>query len=337
MLTPMRAAACALMAALAVPAAGHADEFYKNKTVTFVVGFSINNGYDAYARAISRVIGRYLPGHPSVVVQNMPGAASVAAINYLYNAAPKDGTIVGMIDQSAALTQALDPKSLRADVAKFNWIGRATDNSAVLYSWHTAPVQKIQDAFEKNLIVATNGQSSRMLSALMKNLLGMRLVLVNGYQGAAEAALAMERGEIEALTQPYPVLRADKPEWLRDKLINLLLQVGVDSHPDLKGVPLITELARNEDQRAIIELVAGNSRVGRSFLSPPGEPAERVAEMRAAFMKSMTDPDFLDEIKRAQLDLSPMPGEELQKIIEKAVAAPPDLAARTRALTEFGG
>jgi len=326
---------CALLGACALARPAVAEEFYKNKTVTFIIGFSVNNGYDAYSRAVARHIGKYLPGNPNVIVQNMPGAVSIAAINQLYNLSPRDGTVLGMIDQAAALTQTLDPGALKADVTKFNWIGRVSDNSAVLYAWHTAPVQKIRDAFEKELIVATNGQSSRTLSALMKNLLGMKLKLVNGYKGTAEAALAMERGEIEALTQPYPVLRAEKPDWLRDKKINLLMQAAVDSHPDLKDVPLITDLARNDDERAMLTFAAGNSRVGRSVMSPPGQPPERVAELRAAFMQTMKDEDFLADIKRSALDLAPMPGADLQTFIEESVKVSPEFAARAKTLMEF--
>ena len=312
-----------------------AQEFYRNKTINFVIGFSVNNGYDTYSRAVARHIGKYLPGKPNVVVQNMPGAGSLAAINYLYNAAAKDGTVLGVIDQAAALTQILDPKNMRADATKFNWIGRVTDNSAVLYGWHTAPVKKISDALEKELIIATSGQNSRLLSALLKNMLGYKFRMLNGYQGAAEAALAMERGEIHALTQPWPILRAEKPDWIRDRKINLLLQVGVDSHPDLQATPLVTALARNDEERRMIEFIAGNSRVGRSIVSPPGQPPERVADLRKAFLQVMQDADFLAEIKRDNLDLAPLPGEELQRVIAGSLDVAPELVARAKVLAEF--
>lgn len=312
-----------------------AQDFYKNRTLNFVIGFSVNNGYDNYSRAVARHIGKHLPGNPNVIVQNMPGAGSISAINYLYNIAAKDGTVLGMVDQAAVLTQMLDPKSIRGDVTKFNWIGRVTDNSAVLYAWHTAPVQKIREALDTELIIATSGQNSRMLSALMKNMLGYKLKMLSGYQGAAEAALAMERGEIHALTQPWPVLRAEKPEWIRDKKINLLLQVGVDSHPALTAAPLVTDLARNGEERSMIEFIAGNSRIGRAIVSPPGQPAERVAELRKAFMLTMLDADFLAEIKRADLDLAPMTGEELQAIIARSLDVSPQLIARAKTLAEF--
>ncbi len=328
-------ATLAALLALAVSPAARAQEFYRNKTINFVIGFSVNNGYDNYSRAVARHIGKYLPGRPNVVVQNMPGAGSLSAINYLYNIAAKDGTVLGMIDQAAALTQLLEPKSIRGDVTKFNWIGRVTDNSAVMYSWRTAPVQNIRDALEKELVLATSGQNSRLLSALMRNMLGFKLKLLNGYQGAAEAALAMERGEIQALTQPWPILRAEKPDWLREKKINLLLQVGVDSHPDLKDVPIVTQFARDDEERRIVDFMAGNSRVGRSIVSPPGQPPERVADLREAFTRVMRDPEFIAEIKRDSLDLAPMPGEELQKVIAASIAVSPELVAKAKTLAEF--
>ena len=262
-------------------------------------------------------------------------AGSLTATNYLYNIAAKDGTVIGMIDQAIALTQILDPRSVRGDVTKFNWIGRVVDNSAVLYAWHTAPVKKMSEALDKELILAVSGQNSRQWGALMRNMLGYKLKLMSGYQGAAEAALAMERGEIHALTQPYPVLRAEKPEWLRDRKVNFLLQAGVDSHPDLKDIPLITDLARNADERGMIEFIAGNSRVGRAMMSPPGQPPERVADLRRAFMAVMSDAEFLADLKRANLDLNPMPGEALQREIATSLHVSPELVARAKKLAEL--
>jgi tripartite-type tricarboxylate transporter receptor subunit TctC len=323
------------LAFFALTSPATAQDFYRNKTLTFLIGFSVNNGYDNYSRAVARHIGKHLPGNPNVVVQNLPGAGSLTATNQLLNIAPRDGTVLGMIDQAIALTQILEPKSVRGDVTKLNWIGRAVDNSAILYAWHTAPVKKIADALDKELILATSGQNSRLWGAMLRNMLGYKLKLLSGYQGAAEAALAMERGEIHALTQPYPVLRAEKPDWLREKKVNFLMQAGVDSHPDLKDIPLITDLARTDEERRMIEFIAGNSRVGRAITSPPGQPPERVAELRRAFLAVMADAEFLAEMKRASLDLNPMPGEELQREMEKALNVSPELVARAKKLAEF--
>ena len=318
-----------------LPSSVQAQEFYKGKNVTFVIGFGVGNGYDTYSRTVARSIGKYLPGKANVLVQNMPGAGSIAAINHLANIAPKDGTVLGMIDQAAGLTQILDPKSFKADVTKFNWIGRITDNAAVIFAWHTAPIKKMEDAFEKELIIATAGQNSRMLSAMMRNMMGFKMRSLSGYAGPQESNLAMERGEIHALTQPWSVLRSEKPEWLREKKVNILVQVGVDSHPDLTQVPLLATYARTDEERQIVDFLAGNSRVGRAVTSPPGQPPERVADLRAAFMKTMQDPDFLADIKRANLDLAPLSGQELQALVEKTALISPELVAKAKKIAEF--
>ncbi len=328
-------AGAALASACATSRPAMAQDFYAGRSITFIIGFGVNNGYDLYSRMLGRHMGKHLAGRPNIVPQNMPGAGSLAAINYIYNVAPKDGTVLGMIDQAAPLTQSFGSSSLKADVSKFNWIGRISDNAAVLYGWRDAPVQKIQDAFEKELIIAAPGQSSRTLSSFLRNTLGLKFRILTGYRGPAESQLAMERGEVHALTQPFSVMRAEKPEWLRDDKVRLLLQVGVDGHPDLKGVPLVTELARNDEERQMIELVAGNSRVGRAVMSPPGQPQARVQDLRAAFMKTMNDPDYLAEIRRANLDHNPMSGEDLQKVIETSLNVSPTLIAKAKKLAEY--
>ena len=323
----------ALAAALPVAAQEAQPPFYKGKTIPFIIGFAVNNGYDTYSRLVVRHMARHLSGNPLIVPQNMPGAASIAAINHLYNAATRDGTVLGMVDQSAPLTQLIEPKAFRADVTKFNWIGRITDNSAVLYGWRTAPVQKIEQACEKELIVAAPGQSSRALMTFLQNLLGLNLKILTGYRGPNDSRLAMERGEIHALTQPYSVLRAEKPDWLRDKTVTLLLQVSVDSHNELKHIPIVTGLARTAEERQLIEFIAGNSRIGRAVLSPPGQPPERVADLRRAFMAVMEDQEFLSDIKKLELDLNPMPGEALQKFVEAAVRVSPELVEKAKTLS----
>ncbi|MDB5642751.1 MAG: tripartite tricarboxylate transporter family receptor [Hyphomicrobiales bacterium] len=328
------ALAAVLACAAAAPAA-QAQEFYKGRTLTFVIGFGPGNGYDTYSRSAARSIGKYLPGKPNVVVQNMPGAGSITAVNHLANIAPRDGTVLGMVDQAASLTQMLDPKSIKADVTKFNWIGRMTDNAAVIFAWHTAPVQKIEDAFDKELIIATAGQNSRMLSAMMRNLLGFRMRALSGYAGPQESNLAMERGEVHALTQPWSVLKFEKPEWLRDGKINILVQVGVDGHPELDAVPLLSKFARNDEERQIVDFLAGNSRIGRAVTSPPGQPAERVADLRSAFMQMMRDEDFLADIRRANLDLNPMSGEDLQALVQRTADVSPVIVEKAKKVAEF--
>ncbi len=328
----MKLRQCIISLFTLLASSANAQDFYKGKTMPFVIGFVVNNGYDTYSRLVVRHMGRHLPGNPLIVPQNMPGAASIAAINHLYNVAARDGTVLGMVDQSAPLTQLIEPKAFKADVTKFAWIGRITDNAAVLYGWHSAPVQNINQAFEKELIVAAPGQSSRALMTFLQNLLGLKLRILTGYRGPNDSRLAMERSEIHALTQPYSVLRAEKPDWLRDKAVTLLLQVSVDSHSDLKHIPLVTDLARNAGERELIEFIAGNSRIGRAVVSPPGQPPERVADLRKAFMETMTDPEFLSDIKKLDLDLNPLPGQDLQAFVERAVTVSPELVEKAKNL-----
>jgi len=273
-----------------------------------------------------------MPGKPGVVVQNMPGAGGIRAANYIYNIAPRDGSVIGMIDQSLPLQQLLEPESMKTDVTKFNWVGRIASNSAILYAWHTAPVQKIEDAFRNELIISSSGGNSRMMSNFVKNLLGMKFMIVTGYKGTNESRLAMQRGEVHALTQPWSALRAENAEWLQEKKVKLLMQVGVDAHPDLPGLPTVVDLARNEDERKLLSFMASGSRIGRSILSPPNQPAERVGALRAAFMATMQDEAFMAEITKLALDLDPISGDELQKAVIETASLDPGLIAKARKL-----
>lgn len=332
-----RSASAAILLAFLGATGATADpiaDFYKGKDITLIVGFDVGGGYDHYARAIARGIGGQIPGSPNVIVQNMPGAGGIRAANHIYNVAPRDGTILGMIDQSLPTQQLLEPERVKSDVRKFNWIGRIASNAAILYTWHTAPVQKIQDAFEKELIVSSSGQSSRMLSALMKNQLGLKLQIITGYKGTSEARIAMQREEIHALTQPWSAMRAENAQLLEEKKLRLLLQMGEERHADLPDVPALVDLARNEDERKLLAMMVSGARIGRSVLSPPGQPAERVAALRAAFQKTVVDPKFVADMKRAGLELDPLSGEELQKVVEGIASLPPALAERARSLTK---
>ncbi|HTI87598.1 MAG TPA: hypothetical protein VL966_13415, partial [Alphaproteobacteria bacterium] len=215
-------------AALAVAPLAHAadpGDIYKGKNVIFIIGGSgVSGGYDTYSRLMAAHIGRHLPGEPTVVPQNMPGAGGIRAANFLYGVAPKDGTTIGMIDQAIYLTQILGKAELKADATKFNWIGRMLSNTTVLFAWHTAPVKTIQDAFTKELIVSAPGSSSRMNWMVMNSVLGTKFKIISGYSGTNESKLAMQRGEVQGLSMPWPLLKAEQSDWIRDKTINLLLQ-----------------------------------------------------------------------------------------------------------------
>jgi tripartite-type tricarboxylate transporter receptor subunit TctC len=309
-------AATALVASLSAGAAQ--EPFYKGKTISLIIASNASGGYDTYGRLLARHMGAHLAGNPGIVVQNMPGAGGIRAANHLFNVAPKDGSVIGIFDQAVFLNQLLGVAGLRADVARFNWIGRMIGNSAVLFAWHTAEVKKIEDAFRHELIVAAPGSSSRLNWTALNALTGTKLKLLTGYEGPATAKVAMERGEVEALSLPWPVLRNENRDWLGQKKINLLLQAGIEKNADLPDLPRMLDLAKNDDDRKVLEIFGAPSLVGRSFVAPPGVPKERVDELRAAFTAMVSAPDFLAEVQKMSFDIDPLPGAELQAFFDKA-------------------
>jgi tripartite-type tricarboxylate transporter receptor subunit TctC len=307
-----------------------AQDFYKGKTISFIIGSAPGGGYDTYSRLVAAHIGRHLPGNPAVVPQNLPGANSAKAAFHLYTAAPKDGTAIGMVDEAIYLHQILEPQDVKTDATKFNWIGRVIPNSAVLFARSDAKVQKIDDTFSKELIVSASGAASTLNWTVLTNLLGVKFKILSGYQGSSESMLAMLRGEVDALSMPWSILKNTGSQLLQEKKINLLLQTGAEKDADLPQVPRMIDLARNDDERAVLEFFASPSLIGRSVIAPPGLPPERVAELRRAFMAAMKDPALLADVQKARLSLDPLAGEALQAAIDHMGAMSPSLVARAR-------
>jgi tripartite-type tricarboxylate transporter receptor subunit TctC len=322
--------------ALALMASGaSAADFYDGKTVNFIIGSAAGGGYDTYSRLIASHIGRHLPGKPNVVAQNMPGAGSVRAANYLYSVAPKDGSAIGMVDQAIYLYQILGTPELKVDATKFNWIGRILSNSAVLFARSDAEVKTIQDAFTKQLIVSTSGTASKLNWTVLNNLVGTKFKIITGYTGTNDSRLAMMRGEVQALSMPWSVLKIEDEQLLRDHEINLLLQTGADKHPDLPNVPRMVDLGRNDDERKLLAIFSSQSTVGRSVVAPPGLPAERVETLRKAFWEAIHDPALLADVKRAKLELEPMTGEDLQASIAGSGELSQAMIDRARQVAEM--
>src|SRR5436305_10627578 len=282
--------AALVLAALITTSAAHADDpFYRGKTISLIICSNTSGGYDTYGRLLARHMGRHVAGHPAILVQNMPGAGGLRSANHLYNVAAKDGTVIGIFDQAVFLDQLLGAATLRGEAAKFNWIGRMMGNSAVLFAWHTAKVKSIADAFTQELIVAAPGSSSRLNWTALNALAGTRLKLLTGYEGPATAKIAMERGEVEALSLPWGVLQAENPEWLRDRKVNLLLQTGIEKNRTLPDLPRMIDLVNTDDDRRVMEIFAASSVVGRSFAAPPGLPSGRLEDLRNAFAATVKD------------------------------------------------
>ncbi len=312
-----------------------AGDFYAGKTLEIIVPSGAGaDSYDTLSRLIARHIGAHLAGNPNIIVENMPGAGGIRAANQLYNLAPRDGTVIGMLDESIYQDQLFKVAALKADVTRMNWIGRIISNNAVLFAWHSAAVKTIDDAYTKPLIVCSTGSASQLRWTMLKRLLGLKLNLVTGYKGTGDGLVAMERGEVEALSMPWTVFRVIRADWLRDKKVNVLLQTGLEKAPDLPGVPRLVDLAHNAEQRQILELFSQPEKVGRSLTAPPGVPAQRVAQLRAAFAATLKDQSFVADATRMRIALSPLPGEQLQAIILKSFDYSPAIIAKAEALTQ---
>jgi tripartite-type tricarboxylate transporter receptor subunit TctC len=329
-----RCAVVALALVLSTPAA-NAQGFYQGKTLEIVVFGAAGDSYDTLSRLVGRHIGKHLPGNPSVIVRTMPGAGGIVVANHLYNLAARNGTVIGMLDQSIFETQLFSPGSVKADVRTMNWIGRVISNNAGLYSWHAATVKRIEDSYTQELIVSASGRASQIRWTMLKNLVGVKFKLITGHKGATEGLLGMERGEVDAVSMPWTVFRVLRADWLRDKKVNVLLQTGLDKAPDLPDVPRLVDLGRDAEQRTILELFSQSEKIGRSFTAPPDMPPERVAELRAAYAATMQDAGFLADAKVANVELDPMSGADLQAIIAKFFDHPPALVAKALALTKM--
>lgn len=331
---------CLALGAATCLAAGPAHAAKQNgptfETMTFIVGFGTGGSYDRYSRLVSEHLRRFLPGEPNIVVQNMPGAGSIRATNHLYSVAPADGSVIGMIDQAIQAYSLMGRKGLKADVSKFNWLGRLASNSAVLFAWHTAPIKKIEDALTKEFIVSASGQASRLNWLILNAVVGTKINIITGYKGTSEALLAMERGEIHGLSRPWAGIKASQGEWLRSGKINLLLQTGAEKNEELQDLPRMLDLAKNEKDRKLLRFFAAPSEIGRSVVAPPGVPKNVVADLRRAFWTMLQDSKFRESVKSSGLDLDPMRGEKLQALVEEGADVPPEIIERARSLASEG-
>ena len=313
-------------------AAGAAEIDYAGKTVTIVSCFASGGGYDTYARLYAAHLASHFAGNPTVVVKNMPGAGGLACTNYLYSAAPRDGTVQGMVPQNVATAQLLGAPGTKFDVGKFNWLGRINSNIEVQQVWHTSAAKTISDVKKIEVVAGGTGpdSSSVVFPRILDEMLGMKFKVVPGYEGVSMVTLAMERGEIESIARPWALSKTAHPEWLRDKTIRNLVQYTAQRHPELAPVPAVVELAETPEQKAILSLYTSGSDIGRSILAPPGLPDAVVADARRAFDDTMRDPQLLDDLTRSKLDFDPLPGDKLQALVVDITRIDPALAEKAR-------
>ena len=329
-----RTAICLVAALLPAPVLAQKIDFTGQK-ITLAIATPPGGGYDLYGRLAGRFLGQYLPGNPTIVPQNMPGAGSLIAANWLANVAPRDGTAIGIIPSATAFENLLGNPSARFDARKFNWLISLNDYTAVAAVWHTAPFLAADDIRARELLVGASGAASDVAvwPLLLNALIGAKTKVVRGYPGTAAITLAMERGEVQGVIgDDWASIKANKADWLRDGKIRVLLQLTAARHPDLPEVPLAAAFATSEANRRVLELFVERQHYGRPFVGPPGTPAPIVAAYREAFARLVTDPEFIRETDAARLIIKPATGEEMAALVERIYANPKPIIDQATAL-----
>jgi tripartite-type tricarboxylate transporter receptor subunit TctC len=325
------------MAALAAgfAAAGHAqtpDAFYKGKQIRLIIASGSGGGYDTYGRVLARWMPSHVPGKPTFVVQNMDGAGGLKATNYTYAVAPKDGTAFTATYNALTIEPLIGGHGVEYDPLKFNWIGSMGKQQQICTTWNSSPVRTIEDAMKREVTTSATGATgnSATLPKLLNELLGTKFKVISGY-GTNEMRLAVERGEVEGICGlSYTTLLASNPDWILNKKINILLQTGDSRHPAMPDVPLAVEKAKSPQDKAILRLYSTPEEVGRPFVAPPGVPSDRVTALRRAFDATMKDKGFLADAEKTHLEIDPVTGEQMQKLLEQAYASPPVVIQKVR-------
>lgn len=315
-----------------------AADFYKGKTITIYVGSAAGGGYDTYARFLARSWGNYIPGKPTFVVENMPGAGSLKATNYIYNVAPKDGTAVGAVQQGILFEPLLKTMGsgheAKFDPTKFGWIGATTHDQAVMVVWHTTPFKSIDDLKNaKQVLTGSAGATTNyaVYSRLLNATVGTHLKIVEGYKGTSGVTLALQRGEIQAMTGwDYASLISTHSDWVKNHDVRILVQFGAHKIPPLADVPLARDQATSETNRKVLDLITLRQEIGRPYVAPPGLPADRLKILATSYHKMLTDKAFLADAKKRQIEIDPSTAEECLKVIKEGYAASPDIIAKAR-------
>lgn len=323
--------------ALGVPLIAHtpafADEpFYAGKVVQLYIGYSAGGGYDVYGRLLARHMGKYLPGNPTIAPINMPGAGSLTLANWLYTGAPKDGTAFGIVARGIAFDPLLGISGSKFEAPKFTWIGSANDEVSVCVSWQGSGVRTFDDLKTKELVVGGSGGSADtdQFPKILNGVLGTRFRIVTGYPGGNDINLAMERGEVKGRCGwSWSSIISTRPNWLKEKKINILVQLAMHKHQDLPNVPLVMDVAKSRAERQMLALVFARQTMGRPFVAPPDLPEARTRELREAFIKTLNDPALKAEAEKQHLEITPVDGEKVQSLVREAYATPKEVVRRT--------
>ncbi|MEA2989672.1 MAG: hypothetical protein QOG83_2383 [Alphaproteobacteria bacterium] len=333
-----RAALLIVAAASAVPVAASAQPAdFAGQKITLAIGSTAGGAYDLYGRLVARHLGNHLPGNPTIVVQNMPGAGNLVALNWLYNVAPKDGSAIATVQNTAPYENLMGNGNARFDARRFNWLCSLNGYTGIAMVWHTTPFMAAQDLIERPSLLGASGATSDVTvwPLLLNELIGTRTKIVRGYPGTAGIALALERGEVQgSIGEDWDGLKVSKGRWVSEKLIRVLMQLALARHPDLPDVPLVSEFAKTADSRSILDFLLARQQYGRPYLAPPGMPAPIVAAYRDAFQKLVQDPAFLREAGQAQAAIDLASGATVATFVDRLYATPRPVLDRVIALTK---
>jgi len=310
--------------------------FFKGKTLRLMVGVGVGSGYDINARLLARYMPAHIPGQPTIIVQNQPGAGSLTMTNALYNNGPFDGTVMGASFNGMPTTPLLQPGGARFDPVKLNWLGSTNRETQAMYVWHTAPAQVLADAKSKEIVMGGQAPGSTQFDypVLANHLFGFKFKVVTGYESTPKIHLAMESGEVHGTIANWSTLKAISPTWIAEKKIRILAQWAFTKNPELNDVPLFLDLAKTDAERAALRLMLARLEYGRPFFLPPNVSAARVQALRRAFDATMKDPAYLAEADKLKIDVEPLTGEEVAAFVEQVSRTPADTVARVRAAME---
>ena len=327
-----------LLASIVSACADQMSDFYTGKAISLIVSTGVGGGVDTNARLVAKHFGNHMPGKPSIVVKNMTGAGHLQATNFLYMQAPKDGTHIGAILPAFVGYQVLDGRGAQYDTRNFNFLGSSDVENANLYTWSTLGITKIEEAKGRQVLMGATGAGSytMLYPTILNNVLGYKFKIVSGYKSTNEIHLAMERGEVFGRAGNFfSSLKAQNPDWLADKKIDILLQIGEKRDPDWPQVPLLTDLATNEEQRLIFKLFSAEIALGRVFVTTPGVPADRLQSLRNAFAQTMKDQAFLADIKAADMQVRPLTHQQARQLADEIINMPPALIEKAKAAMEL--
>ena len=332
-----RGLACSVVAvsAAALPAAAQApDGMFAKKSITLTVGYAPGGSYDLYARFVGRFLGRHLPGQPSVVVQNMPGAGSLQAASYLFKVAPKDGTAIGVLAETLPMEQALQNPGVQFDAAAYTYIGRVASSNNIHLLWHTAKAKSFKDVLSIETTTAGTGPANlaETVPKVLNALVGAKFKVVSGYPSSGPGMLAMERGEVDAAATSWAIVKSQRMDWINQGKARIILQFLPTRSPDLPDVPALGEYGQSEQDKQILNLYASGGALGRYVIAPPGVPADVAKVLRDGLMAMVKDPEFLAETRKAKLDVEPAGHTELEAVVRRTLQVTDAVRGKVRAI-----